>query len=422
MYLNFYNLKKEPFQITPDPEFLFLSPLHREALAVMIYGIEQRKGFIALTGEVGLGKTTIIRSYLEQADKQVLKLIYIFNPDVSFRGLLKAIYRELEILTPQTDDLPELVDRLHVFLIDEYKQGHTVVLLIDEAQNLPIETLENLRILSNLEKPKDKLIQIVLVGQPEFAEKLKLKELRQLNQRIVLRVDIKPFSRLESLAYIRHRLDKAGQKDNTIFTKSALRHIIRHARGIPRILNILCGNALVTGFGYQEKQITARTSKEVIADFEGKKEINLVKWLLVPLSIAVIMSVIVVIYQYEDQVLSGAHEIFTSQSREQKITKDETLVVAEPVKASPNKIEVPQPVEKETSKIEENTSTVAKSAFPVKIVVKKGDTLYSLIQEVYGTINRRLISQVNQQNKKIGVNGKIRIGETLIFPEPDNGR
>ena len=139
-------------------------------MSLIIYGIEQRTGFIAIIGEVGLGKTTIIRSYLEQADKQALKLIYIFNPDVSFRGLLTSIYRELGII-PKTDDLPELVDRLHLFLIDEYKQGHTVVLLIDEAQNLPIETLGSLRMLSNLEKPKDKLIQIVLVGQSEFAEK-----------------------------------------------------------------------------------------------------------------------------------------------------------------------------------------------------------------------------------------------------------
>jgi general secretion pathway protein A len=419
MYLNFYNLGKEPFQITPNPEFLFLSTSHREALTAIIYGIEQRKGFIAIIGEVGLGKTTIIRSYLEQADKQALKLICIFNPDVLFRGLLKAIYLELEIVAPETDDLSELVDRLHLFLIDEYKQGHTVVLLIDEVQNLPIETLVSLRMLSNLEKPKDRLIQIVLVGQSEFEETLKLNELRQLNQSIVMRVHITPFSSIESLAYIRYRLSKAGQQDITIFTKSALKHIIRHARGIPRILNILCGNALVTGFGYQEKQITARTVREVIADFEGRqKKINLFKWLLVSLSFAVIISAVVVISQYEDQVLSVVGEIFTSQSREPKITKNETVVVKE----SPNKIEVPHAVEKEPSKSEEDTSTAAKSAFPVKIVVKKEDTLYNLIQEVYGTINEGLITQVKRQNKRIGKNGKIRIGEILIFPEPENGR
>ena len=316
-----------------------------------------------------------------------------------------------------------MVHDLHLFLIYEYKQGHSVVLLIDEAQNLPIETLENLRMLSNLERPKDKLIQIVLVGQPELAEKLKLNELKQLDHRIVMRVHITPFSSIESLAYIRHRLSKAGQQDLTIFTKSALRHIIKHARGIPRILNILCGNTLVSGFDYQEKQISVRTAKEVIADFEGRqKKSNLFKRLVVPLSLVVVISVVVVIYQYEDQVLSGAREMFASWRSEPKITEDETVVVTEPFKASQNKIEVPPPVEKETSKSEENTSTAAKRVFPVKIVVKKEDTLYNLIQEIYGTINKELIAQVKQQNKRIGQNGKIRIGETLIFPEPENGR
>ena len=422
MHLNFYNLEKEPFQITPNPEFLFLSTMHREALSLISDGIEQRTGFIAIIGEAGLGKTTIIRSFVQQADKQALKLIYISNPDVSFIGLLKSIYRELGII-PNADDLSEMVHDMHLFLIYEYKQGHTVVLLIDEAQNLPIETLENLRMLSNLERPKDKLIQIVLVGQPELAEKLKLNELKQLDHRIVMRVHITPFSSIESLAYIRHRLSKAGQQDLTIFTKSALRHIIKHARGIPRILNILCGNTLVSGFDYQEKQISVRTAKEVIADFEGRqKKSNLFKRLLVPLSLVVVISVVVVIYQYEDQVLSGAREMFASWRSEPKITEDETVVVTEPFKASQNKIEVPPPVEKETSKSEENTSTAAKRVFPVKIVVKKEDTLYNLIQEIYGTINKELIAQVKQQNKRIGQNGKIRIGETLIFPEPENGR
>ena len=423
MHLNFFNLEKEPFQITPNPEFLFLSTMHREALLLISDGIEQRTGFIAIIGEAGLGKTTIIRSYLEQADKQALKLIYICNPDVSFGGLLTSIYKELGII-PNADDLSELVDRLHMFLIDEDKQGHTVVLLIDEAQNLPIETLGSLRMLSNLEKPKDKLIQIVLVGQSELEETLKLNELRQLNECIAMRVHITPFSSIESLAYIRYRLSKAGQRDITIFTNSALKHIIRHARGIPRILNILCGNALVAGFDHQEQQISARTAKEVIADFEGKqkKEINLFKRLLVPLSLVVVISVVVVIYQYEDQVLSGARGMVASWSSEPKITKDETVVVTEPFKASQNKIEVPQPVEKETSKSEENTSKAVNRVFPVKIVVKKEDTLYNLIQEIYGTINKELIAQVKQQNKRIGENGKIRIGETLIFPEPENGR
>jgi general secretion pathway protein A len=233
---------------------------------------------------------------LEQANKQELKTIYILNPDVSFGGLLQSIFRELGII-PNADDVPEMVHDLHLVLIDEYNQGHTVVLIIDEAQNLPIETLENLRMLSNLETNEDKLIQMVLVGQPEFEEKLNLKELRQLNQRIVLRARITPLSTKESVAYIQHRLSKAGHKDIDLFSKSALKHIIKHARGVPRILNILCGNALVTGFAYQEKQISAHIAKEVIADFEREKKMEPLILLLCALLITLIIVGIFVIYQ-----------------------------------------------------------------------------------------------------------------------------
>jgi nucleoside-triphosphatase THEP1 len=167
MYLSFYHLKKEPFHITPDPEFLFLSPSHKEALGSVIYGIEKRKGFVAITGEVGVGKTTILRSYLDRAELERLKIIYVFNPNVSFQGLLKTISRELGF-TLRADDTYEMVNQLQEILIEMYWRNQFVVLIIDEAQNMPIDTLENLRMLSNLETSKDKLIQILLVGQPEF--------------------------------------------------------------------------------------------------------------------------------------------------------------------------------------------------------------------------------------------------------------
>ena len=308
MYLDYYQLTKEPFHITPNLEFLFLSPSQREALASIMYGVKQRKGFIAIIGEVGVGKTTILRSYLEQADKQLLKTIYIFHANISFKELLRTMYQELGI-APETDDLFEMVNRLHLILIDEYKQGHIVVLIIDEAQNMTVETLENLRMLSNLETSEDKLLQIVLVGQPEFEEKLNLWELRQLNQRIVLRTHIIPFSRRESVEYIQHRLAKAGRQDIALFRKSALNYIIRHARGIPRVINILCGNALVTGFGYQEKKISARTAKEVIADFEGKKKKPvLFKWLLALSALILLAGYILLISPFKDQVLSNSGE------------------------------------------------------------------------------------------------------------------
>jgi len=167
MYLAFYGLKKQPFHLTPDPEFLYLSPSHKEALAAIIYGIEERKGFVAITGAVGVGKTTILRSYLESAERKRLKIIYIFNAKLTFEELLKTIYRELN-LPLEGNDVVEMVNRLYEVLIKEYEEGNTVVLVVDEAQNMPVGTLESMRMISNLETSKDKLIQIVLVGQPEF--------------------------------------------------------------------------------------------------------------------------------------------------------------------------------------------------------------------------------------------------------------
>jgi len=192
MYLDYYNLKKEPFQNSPDPDFLFLSPSHREALASIMYGVEQRKGFITIIGEVGVGKTSILRYYLERVVKENVKVIYIFNPALSFSALIKDVLQKQGI-SAKTDDHAELVNQFNQILIDRFKQRTNVVLIIDEAQNMPVETIESLRILSNLETSKDKLLQIVLVGQPELEDKLQLRELRQLRQRIAIKTTIAPF-------------------------------------------------------------------------------------------------------------------------------------------------------------------------------------------------------------------------------------
>jgi general secretion pathway protein A len=271
MYLDFYKFKKGPFHITPDPEFLFLSESHKEASASLIYGIEERKGFIAITGEIGVGKTTILRAYLEGADPEKLKVVYIFNAALSFESLLKQIFNELGLAAEQGAGVPELVNQLHRFLIEEYKNDRNVALIIDEAQNMPIETLENLRMLSNLETSKDKLVQIVMVGQPEFERKLELTELRQLKQRIAIRCLIKPLNLEESLAYIQHRLMRGSSFHNQVFTKGALKRILDEAKGFPRLINILCDNALITGFGYQCNPVTEKIAKEVISDFRGRK-------------------------------------------------------------------------------------------------------------------------------------------------------
>ena len=276
MYLDHYGFTKDPFNITPDPRFFYLSPSHREAYASMIYGLKKRKGFIAVIGEVGLGKTTVVRAFLQQKSQQSkLKALFIFNPSISFTGLLRFIFEELEIELPQngeghTDDTAELVKILHRALIEEYTKGYTIVLVVDEAQNMPIETLENLRMLSNLETTRDKLLQIFLIGQPELKAKLNRPELRQLNQRLAIRSFLETLDRKETVKYINHRLEKAGAKDKPIFTRRALKRIYSYSRGNPRLINILCDNALINGFGYGKTQIDAGIVKEVHRDLEGR--------------------------------------------------------------------------------------------------------------------------------------------------------
>ena len=271
MYIQFYGFTKEPFKTTPDIDFLFLSPSHKEALACIEYGIRQRKGFIAITGEVGVGKTMILRSYLDKVVPEKQKTIYILNPKVSFDNLLSTILKELGVEAIAGAAMDKL-NQLHEVLIAEYRNDHTVVLLIDEAQNIPIETLESIRMLSNLETATEKLIQIVLVGQPELDELLNRHELRQVRERIVLQARIAPLTNAESVAYIDHRLSLVSSDPRAVFSKQALERIVKSAKGIPRRLNILCDSALITGYGYQQPMISGKIAKEVIADLNKHQE------------------------------------------------------------------------------------------------------------------------------------------------------
>ena len=268
MYIRFYGFTTEPFQTTPDLDFLFLSPSHKEALECIEYGIRQRKGFIAITGEVGVGKTIILRSYLTKVDANKQKTIYILNPRVSFDSLLTTILKELSA-EPVAGPATQKLNQLHEVLIAEYRNDHTVVLVIDEAQNIPIETLESIRMLSNLETATEKLIQMVLVGQPELDALLNRYELRQVRERIVLRARIAPLTKTESEDYIDHRLSLVRRESRAVFSKQALDRIVKSANGIPRRLNILCDAVLITGFGYRQAIISDRIAKEAIADFNG---------------------------------------------------------------------------------------------------------------------------------------------------------
>ncbi len=332
MYLSFYGLKKEPFHTTPDPSFLFLSPQHKEALGAIIYGIEKRKGFIAIIGEVGVGKTTILRAYLERKASKRQKIVYIFNPVLSYHGLLTAIFRNLEII-PRHDDVTEMVNQLHEALIAEYQAGGTVVLAIDEAQNMPMDTLENLRMISNLESSTDKLIQIILLGQPELNTMLAQPALRQFRQRIALRATISALSEEESRAFIEHRVKLASSsKPLVLFTKSALNLIIQQAQGIPRRLNILCDNALITGFGRQIKPVSLNVVKEVIKDIdstEAGSSLPYLKWAIgVAVGIFLIAGIVFFLDSVPGNINEGGGKPIVNKIGEQgsgKIVNDEVM-------------------------------------------------------------------------------------------------
>lgn len=270
MYLSYYGLHREPFHITPDPAFLFESPSHREAYAAITYGVAQRKGFIAVTGEVGTGKTTILRAYLKTLDLSQMQTFYVYSPDLSFEELLQLLLAELGE-TPQEQSASAMLRQLQWKLIQLYEQGRGMLLVIDEAQNMPVDTLERLRTLSNLETTDDKLLQIVLVGQPEFDERLNLHQLRQLKQRIAVRATLRTLTPAESVAYVRHRFELAGGNFPGIFAPGAIRALVRHAKGSPRALNILCDNILLAGFGAEQRPIRAALVNEVARDLAGAR-------------------------------------------------------------------------------------------------------------------------------------------------------
>jgi general secretion pathway protein A len=458
MYEQFYGLEKPAFNITPDPDFLYQSPSHREALAAITYGVERRKGFIAILGEVGLGKTTVLRAYIATIDPTKLAISYVFNANVSFKELVHNICRDLDIPHPPQEELYWLLSRLHHFLLGEHQHGRNVLVVVDEAQNMPVDTLENLRVLSNLESGQEKLLQMVLVGQTEFGTTLESQQLRQLRQRIAVRCTLDPLTPKESREYIEFRLSRVGGSTAEVFTKGALNRIVAHAEGIPRVLNIVCDNALITGLGYQKKPVTRAIVDEVIADLTGRraKRLAAIAWEWVALqrrwlwgigaaALVAAAGIAVVPYAWShldvSSIFSGnrpAAEAAAQGPASTRTAAPKTGVRtadgrgAAPPAARPAPARTaqaagapaagpaglgqaaerpaPQPDAKGAAGFVVRGPEVAR-------VVNAGDTLHSMALDIYGFVDEEVLRRVLQNNPDITNRDKILVGSVIRFPD-----
>ncbi len=469
MYLEFYGLRKAPFQITPDPDFLFLSPSHKVALGAIIYGIEERQGFVVITGEVGLGKTTILRSYLERVDPHQLRTICIFNANISFEGILKTLYAEFD-LEYHADDLFESVKQLHAMLIQEYEQGRNVALIIDEAQNMPVETLANMLMLSNLETATVKLLQIILIGQPEFEDTLNRPELRQLKQRLVIHEKIEVLTPQESSAYIHHRLDKVKTHTDPIFNNKAEGLLVKASRGTPRVLNTLCTNALIAGVGYQEKPVTARTVKQVTDNLLGPR--NTAKrgfpWRYILAALAILLVLVFLwlsplgemittpplLQSARASVIARLKGIFPFLDSDAKPDTGSATDTPTPVTPPSSTTDAPQgqpapsPESPVVTTSDNNPPSVAQptpeappdppsqnglepqpldpapedtGSFPITVSVSPGENITDIAQEIYGFANEELFDLIKRNNPDITDLDAIKVGDKLILPALPEG-
>jgi general secretion pathway protein A len=449
LYHDFYQLEEKPFQITSNPAFHFLSRSHKEALAIITFGVEQGKGLIVIVGENGLGKTTLLHAYLKEMERAEKKIICLFNGNFSFIGLLKTIARKLELEVKSNEFSLLLIIR--EALIKENEKGANLVLLFDDAQDLPIETLERIRLFTNLETSKRKLIQVVLVGRPELESKLNLQELRQLKQRIVLKTTLSPLKKDESLDYIKFRLETAGERSSSIFTKKAMEKIVRYSKGIPRIINVVCHNAMVMSYTSFQKRVSVKIVKEVITIMDGKENRFTIR--LVSASITAILLGVGILgfFTYYNSLtaqndlhsstlfgLEKPAQVFIAEinkkdnpppvtmtnlivnkeiitpGRRKTLLNQKIISMQSGNPSSINRLQVANEkpfLGKKASELKRN-----EGQFPVIKKVRKGDNLYRLTLDVYGISNQELSEFVKKYNPKIKDKYGIQVGEKIIFP------
>jgi general secretion pathway protein A len=265
MYNAFFGFRENPFSLSPDPAFFYRSNQHEEALANLMYGVQARKGFIVLTGEVGTGKTTMLECLRDYLEAQYIEFAFVFNSRITSDQFFEMIAYDLNLPCARTSKT-EVLFALNQLLVEQAQDGRTVVLIVDEAHNLEWEVLEEIRLLGNLENRNGKLLQIILAGQPEFDRKLDAPNLRQLKQRIVLRYTLQPFTLRDAVEYMQSRLERAGMPNQTVFSEELMAEIHLRTQGIPRVINAICDNLLLTAFALEKKACTVEMLDEVCRD------------------------------------------------------------------------------------------------------------------------------------------------------------
>ena len=269
MYEKFFGFKERPFEITPDPKYVYLSEIHQEALAYLQFAVREGKGFSVITGEAGTGKTTLVHMLLSKLEDDI-RTCYIFNPILDRSDFLNYICDDLGIESEGMRSRGQSLAALHNFLLDRFGRNEKVFLIIDEAQSMEPGLLQEVRLLTNLETSKNKLLHVILLGQPELDKTLDEPRFRPLKQRISVRYHLEHLDLRETTEYIRYRLKRAGSRSLTIFDSAAISEIYRYSKGIPRLINIVCDNALLTGFSREQNRIGKEIVREVIGDLEGR--------------------------------------------------------------------------------------------------------------------------------------------------------
>jgi general secretion pathway protein A len=350
MYTSFFGLNEKPFAITPDPRYLFMSERHGEALAHLVYGVTESGGFVQLTGEVGTGKTTLVRTLLQNKLPNNADVAVVLNPRLSVLEFLETICEELHILAPENrGSVKALVDSLNRQLLKAHAEGRRVILVIDEAQNLSRDVLEQVRLLTNLETAKQKLLQIILIGQPELRDLLARDDLRQLAQRITGRYHLEPLSRDETAQYIEHRLRVAGALGE-VFESAAKRQVFRLTEGVPRLINVVCDRALLGAYSKETRRVNRRLVRRAAAEIEGTAPTSpLLRWaipILGAVAVAVIAASVWPLLEQRSEPLQAnpASTIASDDKPATPVVAAQAATAAEPARdPAPQPVPEPQP-------------------------------------------------------------------------------